>query len=176
MDVYLGMIAMFGLNFAPRGWILCNGQLLSIAQNSALFSLLSTTYGGDGVSTFGLPNLQGRVPIRMGNGSGLTPRIQGEMSGTENVTLLSTQMPVHTHSMTASGDSLTKTIAQGASMASLGRGGNTIPIVYVNGVTTPVDMASGTTAAGGNQAHNNMQPYLAMNYCIALQGIYPSRD
>ncbi len=176
MDVYLGMIAMFGFNFAPQGWALCNGQLLSIAQNSALFSLLGITYGGDGVSTFGLPNLQGRVPIGMGNGSGLTPRTQGEMSGTENVTLLSTEMPVHTHLMTASGDSPTQAIAQGASMASSGRGGNTMPIVYANGVTTPVNMASGTTAAGGNQAHNNMQPYLVMNYCIALQGIFPSRN
>lgn len=176
MEPFIGMIAMFGFNYAPKGWAFCNGQLLPIQQYSALFSLLGTTYGGDGIQTFGLPNLQGRVPIGMGNGSGLSPRTQGEMSGTENVTLLSTQMPAHTHFMMASGDGPTQATAQNASLASQSRSGGTMPVVYANGATTPVQMASGTSVAGGSQPHNNMQPYLVLNYCIALEGIYPSRS
>ena len=172
---FLGMIAMFGFNFAPRGWALCNGQLMPIAQNSALFSLLGTMYGGNGTTTFGLPDLQGRVPIGMGNGSGLTPRTQGEVAGTESVTLNNTEMPAHTHLMTASSGEPAQATAQGASLASQGRGGG-MPVIYVNGATTPVNMASATTQVGGNQPHNNMQPYLAINYSIALQGIFPSRN
>lgn len=177
MDPYLGMIAMFGFNFAPRGWMLCNGQLLAIQQNAALFSLLGTTYGGNGVSTFALPNLQSRVPIGMGTGPGLSSYVIGQMGGTENVTLLSTQMPQHSHVMTASGDGPTQATAMGASLASEVRGGvNPMPIVYANGATNPVNMGSATSLAGGNQGHPNMQPYLAINYSIATQGIFPSRN
>ena len=176
MDVFVGMIAAFGFNFPPRGWMLCNGQVIAITQNSALFSLLGTTYGGNGQTTFALPDLQGRVLIGMGNGPGLTPRTQGEVSGTENVTLISTQMPAHNHTMTASGDGPTQATASGASLASQGRTGGTMPTIYANGATTPVNMASATTQAGGNQPHNNMQPYLAINYCIAVEGIFPSRN
>lgn len=176
MDVFVGMIAAFGFNFPPRGWMLCNGQVIAITQNSALFSLLGTTYGGNGQTTFALPDLQGRVLIGMGNGPGLTPRTQGEVSGTENVTLISTQMPAHNHTMTASGDGPTQATAQGASLGSQGRTGGTMPTIYANGATTPVNMASATTQAGGNQPHNNMQPYLAINYCIAVEGIFPSRN
>ncbi len=176
MDAFIGMIAMFGFNFPPRGWMLCNGQLISIAQNSALFALLGTTYGGDGVQTFGLPNLQSRVPIGMGTGPGLSNYQIGQTGGTENVTLLSTQMPQHNHIMTASGDGPTQATASGASLASQGRTGGTMPVVYANGATTPVNMASATSLAGGNQPHNNLQPYLAINYSIAIQGIFPSRN
>ena len=177
MDAFIGMIAMFGFNFPPRNWALCAGQLLPIAQNTALFSLLGTTYGGNGQTTFGLPDLRGRVPIGMGNGPGLSQRSLGEAGGTENVTLISTQMPAHNHTMTASGDGPTQATASGASLASEVRGGvNPMPIIYANGATTPVSMASATTQAGGNQPHSNMQPYLAINYCIATQGIFPARN
>lgn len=173
---FLGMLALFGFNFQPRGWAYCAGQLISIAQNSALFALLGTTFGGDGVNTFALPNLQSRVPVGMGQGPGLSPYVIGQMSGTENVTLLSTQIPQHSHFMTASGDGPTQATAQGASLGSQGRTGGTMPAIYANGATSPVQMASGTSQAGGNQAHNNIQPYLAVNYCIAMEGIFPSRN
>ena len=173
---YLGMLATLGFNYAPSGWAFCSGQLISIAQNSALFALLGTTFGGDGQTTFALPDLRGRVPIGMGNGAGLTQHTIGEVSGSENVTLISTQIPVHTHFMTASGDGPTQATASGASLGSQGRSGNTMPVIYVNAAELPVQMASGTSMVGGNQAHNNMQPYLAVNYSIALEGIFPSRN
>ncbi|GGD83835.1 microcystin dependent MdpB family protein [Emticicia aquatilis] len=173
---FIGMIAMFGFNFPPKGWALCNGQLLSIQTNSALFALFGTTYGGDGRVTFGLPNLQGRVPIGMGQGAGLSPYSQGEMAGTENVTLLSTQIPAHNHLMTASGDGPTQATAAGASLASQARTGGTMPTIYTNVSTSPVPMASATSMAGGNQPHSNMQPYLAINYSVALVGLFPSRN
>lgn len=177
MQPFLGMVAIFGFNFPPRGWALCNGQLISIAQNSALFALLGTMYGGDGVSTFALPDFRGRVQVGMGTGPGLSNYVQGQVSGTENVTLLSTQMPQHSHVMTASGDGPTQATAAGASLASEVRGGvNPMPTVYANGATNPVSMGSATTLAGGNQPHNNLQPYLAINYSIATQGIFPSRN
>jgi microcystin-dependent protein len=177
MDAYIGMIAMFGFNFAPRGWMLCNGQSIAIASNTALFSLLGTTYGGNGQTTFNLPNLQSRVPIGMGTGPGLSSYQIGQTGGTENVTLLSTQMPQHSHVMTASGDGPTQATAAGASLASEVRGGvNPMPTVYASGATNPVSMGSATTLAGGNQPHNNMQPYLAINYSIATKGIFPSRN
>lgn len=175
-DVYLGFIAMFGFNFAPQGWAFCSGQLLSIAQNSALFALLGTTYGGDGVQTFGLPNLQSRVPIGMGTGAGLSNYTIGQSGGTENVTLLTTQMPAHTHQMMASGDTPTLNVAGGNSLATSPRSGTPMPNIYAAGFTTPVGMGSTTSQAGNNQPHSNIQPYLAINYCIALQGVFPSRN
>lgn len=176
MTPYLGMLAIFGFNFPPRGWAYCNGQLISIAQNSALFALLGTYFGGDGITTFALPNLQSRVPIGMGQGSGLSSYFIGQAAGTQTVTLISTEMPAHTHFMTASGDGPTQATAQGASLGSQSRTGGTMPVIYANGATTPVQMSSATTIAGGNQPHNNIQPYLAMNFCIALEGIFPSRN
>ena len=175
-EPFLGMLATFGFNFQPRGWAYCAGQLISIAQNSALFALLGTTFGGDGQNTFGLPNMQSRIPVGMGTGPGLSNYQMGQMGGTENVTLNSTQMPQHSHFMTASGDGPTQATAQGASLGSQGRTGGTMPIIYANGATTPVNMASATSLAGGNQPHDNLQPYLAVNYCIALEGIFPSRN
>lgn len=176
MEPYLGTVIIYGFNFPPRGWVLCQGQLISISQNTALFSLLGTMYGGNGQTTFGLPDFRSRVPIGMGQGPGLSSYVQGEMSGSENVTLLSTQMPSHSHFMMASGDGATQATAQGASLGSQSRSGGSMPTIYANGATTPVQMASGTSIAGGNQPHPNIQPYLAINFSIAIQGIFPSRN
>ena len=176
-QIFLGMLATFGFNFAPQGWAFCNGQLISIANNSALFALLGTTFGGDGINTFALPNLQSRASVSIGDGPGLSSRTIGEVSGSENVTLISAQIPAHTHFMTASGDGPTQATAQGASLGSQGRAGGTMPNIYANGATSPVSMPSVTsTPTGGGQAHSNMQPYLAVNYSIALEGIYPARN
>lgn len=168
-STFIGEIRAFGFTFAPRGWALCNGQLMSIAQNTALFSLLGTTYGGNGQTTFGLPDLRGRAALHFGQGPGLSARSQGEVSGTESHTLLSTELPAHNHAVsqpTSSGEKTTNRPA-GAVPA---RGG-----AYSTG--TP-DGSSALTVgpAGGSQPHNNMQPYLVVNYCIALQGIFPSRN
>ncbi len=176
MEVFMGMIAQFGFNFVPRGWLACNGQLLPIAQYSALFSLLGTTYGGDGRVTFALPNLQGRVAVGYGQGAGLSSYAIGQQAGEETHTLTTYEMPHHSHLMTASADGPTQATAQGASLGSQGRTGGTMPVVYANGATAPVPMASTTTPMGGSQAHNNLQPYLAINYCIAVEGIFPSRS
>jgi microcystin-dependent protein len=173
MEPFMGMIAMFGFSFAPEGWALCNGQLMSIQQNSALFALLGTTYGGDGVQTFALPNLQSRVPIGMGTGPGLSTYVQGQVGGEENHTLLSTEMPQHSHSMQGSNDPAAQPNAGLGSLPSNSRGGGNL---YATGVNSLVPMASPTTPTGGNQAHNNTQPYLVMNYCIALVGDFPQRS
>ncbi|MDN3547278.1 phage tail protein [Mucilaginibacter aquaedulcis] len=176
----LGSITLFAGNFAPRGWALCNGQILSIAQNSALFSLLGTTYGGNGTSTFALPDLRGRAPIHWGQGPGLTNRVIGEASGTENVTLLSTQMPQHSHAVAASSNTATQTspsgtlLAVSTDMAAGGAPSNFIEAIPANANVT---MAPGMIVqAGGSQPHNNMQPYLAVTYIIALEGVFPSRN
>jgi microcystin-dependent protein len=174
MDPILGMIQIFGFNFAPRGWAMCDGSLLSIAQNTALFSLLGTTYGGNGQTTFGLPDLRGRVPVGVGQGPGLSPNNLGQVSGTENITLISTQMPQHNHQMMGSSDPQATGDVSGNSLGSVGRG--TGATIYAAGASTQVPMASVTTPAGGNQPHSNMQPYLVMNYCIAVEGIFPSRN
>lgn len=167
---YIGQISMAGFNFAPRGWALCNGQLLSIAQNTALFSLLGTTYGGDGRVTFGLPNLQGRVPVHQGTGQGLTPRVMGETSGSETVTLISTQMPMHNHLVNVtSADSTSKNPTNGF------LGGTASPI-YAAGSNGNTLNPQAVSLAGGNQPHNNMQPYQVVNFIIALTGIFPSRN
>ena len=175
MDVFLGFIAAFGFNFPPRGWALCNGQLLSISQNTALFALLGTTFGGDGRNTFGLPNLMGRTAIGMGQGAGLANYPIGQVSGTENVTLTSTQIPSHAHQMMASSDPQSAGSPLNSSLGSAPRGSSTGNI-YVPGTTNQVAMASMTAPIGGNQPHSNLQPYLVINYCIALEGIFPSRN
>lgn len=174
---FLGEIMIFAGNFAPRGYAFCNGQQMSIAQNTALFSILGTTYGGNGQTTFGLPDLRGRVPIHSGNsqGPGLSPYVLGEQTGTESVTLLSTEIPVHSHSFGInvyngpgnSGTAANNVLANEAT-------GQTA--IYSNQAAN-ASMAGGTSGtAGGNQPHNNLQPVLALNFCIALEGIFPSRN
>lgn len=175
MEPFIGMIQIFGFNFAPRGWAMCDGSLLSIAQNTALFSLLGTTYGGNGQTTFALPDLRGRVPVGFGQGPGLSANELGQAAGSENVTLLTNQIPAHTHQMMASSDAQSAGGASGNSLGSAARG-STAGNVYVPGATSQVAMASITTPVGGSQPHSNMQPYLVMNYCIAVEGIFPSRN
>ena len=167
MEPLIGQIQAFGFNFAPRGWAKCEGQLLPINQNETLFSLLGTTYGGDGRTTFGLPDLRGRVPMHHGNGPGLTPRPMGQKSGEERHTLTIDQMPAHNHSL------------HGIKKAgeSAGPEYGVVRDDYAPSSGTP-DVSLGTNTAmptGGGQSHNNMQPYLVVNYCIALVGLYPSR-
>ncbi len=174
MDVFLGFIAAFGFNFPPQGWALCNGQLLQISTNTALFALLGTTFGGDGRTTFGLPDLRGRAAIGMGQGVGLADYPIGQVSGTENVTLNSTQIPAHAHQMIGSSEAQSAGGAGNSSLGSAGRGTGTN--IYAPGATNQVPMASMTTPVGGSQPHSNMQPYLVINYCIALVGIFPSRN
>jgi microcystin-dependent protein len=171
-EPYLGEIRMFGGNFAPNGWALCNGQLLSISQNTALFSLLGTTYGGDGVSNFALPNLQGRVPIHAGQGAGLSPYTQGQSSGSENVTLIVNQMPVHNHAVSAvTGTQGTTSHPNGQFLASSGAA-----TIYNNSSPDSAMSPAMIQNAGGNQPHSNIQPYLCVTFIIAMQGIYPSRN
>ena len=168
-EPFVAEIRIFAGNFAPRGWAFCNGQLLPIAQNTALFSLIGTTYGGDGRTTTGLPNLKGRAPMHPGRGPGLTDRRLGEKSGVESVTLTEAQMASHTHSMQASAEvgelqspAANRALARSASYASEGN-------------MTP--MADDTLeSTGGSAAHNNMQPFLTLNFIIALVGLYPSRS
>jgi microcystin-dependent protein len=170
-EPFIGQITIFGGNFAPRGWAFCNGQLLSIAQYSAVFALLGTTYGGDGQTTFALPNLQGRVAIGFGNGPGLSPRALGQSGGEENHTLVVTEMPAHQH---------TFAVAASNEAATANRpGGNILAEGTIYSAPTAADATLGGVSAqtvGGSQPHNNMQPYLAVNYIIALEGIFPSRN
>lgn len=170
---FLGEIRMFGGNFAPRFHAFCSGQILSIAQNTALFSLLGTMYGGNGQTTFALPDLRGRRPVGFGQGPGLTPRTIGEIGGVETVTLLATEMPAHNHpaqGASAGGSSTDPSNAVWAASV----GGRTPPPLY-RPPGNPQNMAA-TAAVGGNQPHENRQPYLAISYIIALNGVYPSRN
>ena len=176
-DAFLGEIRMTGFNFAPSGWALCDGQILAISSNAALFSLLGTTYGGDGVQTFNLPNLQSRVPIHQGNGLGLSQYVMGQSAGTESVTLLQNQMPQHNHLLEVSNASGTVSDPTNALPAQINTGTPRSPN-FVNAYTAGAtgNMAvSAISLAGGNLPHNNVQPYLVVNFIIALQGIYPSR-
>lgn len=184
MDEYIGIIKIFGGNFAPRGWMMCNGQLLSIAQNSALFSLLGTTYGGDGVTTFALPNLQSRLPIGMGQGPGLSQYSQGEITGTENTTLTTGNIPAHTHTAVLkvnSGNSSQTAATANASISTPGTlSGRTFTATYGFNTTAPdIAMNSGSVTnmpTGSNLPFRNIPPVIAMNYIICVQGIYPSRN
>jgi microcystin-dependent protein len=179
-DPYVGEIRMTSFNFAPKGWLLCNGQILSIASNQALFSLLGTFYGGNGTQTFALPNLQGRVPVNMGQGNGLSPYVIGQLGGTETVTLLNNNMPIHNHLIAAStnfgtsdapsGNILAQTNAGTASAPSAGQ----LDFVTGSGNTTMEPATFGQQ--GGNQSHPNIQPYLVVSFMIATVGIYPSRN
>jgi microcystin-dependent protein len=179
-DQFIGEIRIFALNFAPVGWALCNGQLLPVSQNPALFSLLGTNYGGDGRSTFALPNLQGAVPINQGTGSGLSPYDVGQSGGTPTVTLLQTEMCAHTHTLNADQEAATSS--------------NPANSIYMEGHYVVSDTDKGQAAAytkqtpnailnpqalgltGGNLPHNNLMPYLTLNFCIALNGIFPPRS
>ncbi len=174
MDPYIGEIRMVGFNFAPYGWAFCNGQIMPIVQNTALFSLLGTTYGGDGKTTFGLPNLQGRAPMHWGNGPGLTPRGLGESGGCPSVTLVVTQMPQHNHVPQGS-DAGGETSPEGHIWGAVPSGRDPVPVYQSGPPNVPMNgLALGSS--GNSMPHNNMQPYLAVNFVIAMQGIYPSRS
>lgn len=197
MEPFLGMIQAFGYNFSPRGWAFCQGQLLSIAQNSALYALLGTTFGGDGQTTFGLPDLRGRVIVGAGQGPGLTPIAYGEVGGVESVTILSSNMPTHNHQI-INGNGQAGTVAVSTTVQTvnnsnstsesdngnnaLGTGGSMQAIYrespsggdFLGGVTSSI---TGTTSAvGANTPINIRNPYLGVYYSIALEGIFPSRN
>jgi microcystin-dependent protein len=172
-EPFIGEIRMFGFNFAPRNWAMCNGQIIPISQNTALFSLLGITYGGNGTTTYALPNLQGSAVINAGQGPGLTNRVLGEHSGVSTVTLTASQMPVHTHN---SASTVTGNVGSPANATS----------AVAKSLRQPVNLYSNTGAAamnpaalpmaGGGQPHNNLPPYLVVNFCIALFGVFPSRN
>jgi microcystin-dependent protein len=178
MEPFVGQITVFPFNFAPVGWALCEGQLMPISQNTALFSLLGTFYGGDGRTTFALPDLRGRVPVGQGQGPGLSFHDIGEMEGGEAVTLLATQNPPHSHPFPAVAAQATTNAPNGALPAQgHGSGRGAFPVNTYAALQTAVPLASGQVAsAGGGQPHNNLQPYLSLNWCIALQGVFPPRQ
>ncbi len=167
---FIGELRIMSFSFAPKRWALANGQLLPINQNQALFSLLGTTYGGNGTTNFALPNMQGRTPLHFGNGY-----TQGQAAGEYNQTLTTAQMPQHNHLVNANTDNTNVTDSPGATTV---LAGTTPSLLYSDGASiAPVTVANGTIAnAGGSQGHNNMMPYLTLNFCIALQGIFPSRN
>lgn len=202
MEPFFGQIQAFGFSFAPRGWSTCSGQQIAISQNSALFSLLGTTYGGNGQTTFGLPDLRGRSGIGVGQGPGMGNYVIGEMGGTENTTLTQLNMPQHTHVATAT--AVTGTVNVSATLqANSAAGTNQLPATgnYLAGLASKSGLyatAAGTTvnlagvnaagtftgsspnvtvaASGGSQAFSNLSPFLALNFCIAMTGIFPSRN
>jgi len=170
---FVAEIRMFGFNFAPTGWAFCNGQLLPISQNTALFSLLGTFYGGDGKSTFALPDLQGSVPIEQGQGAGLSEYFLGQQAGAEFITLLQSEMPNHNHNLLANS---TKTGLNPApapdQILAKSQGGS----MYTTTTSSLTQMNFQTLSiAGGSLPHNNMMPYLVVNFCIAMQGVFPPR-
>ncbi|MBE9180906.1 phage tail protein [Oculatella sp. LEGE 06141] len=170
-DPFVAEIRMFAGNFAPTGWAFCNGQILPISQNTALFSLLGTTYGGDGKSTFALPNLQQRIPLQPGQGAGLSLYDLGQTGGSATVTLTTNEIPVHSHTLQATSAPSNKTDPAGNILASARSES------YQPPATPPVTMNPGAMAiAGASQPHNNLQPYLVVNFIIALQGVYPPRS
>jgi microcystin-dependent protein len=170
-EPFIAEIRIFAGNFAPRGWAFCNGQLLPVSQNTALFSLIGTTYGGDGRTTTALPNLEGRAPMHPGHGPGLGSRPLGENGGAETVTLSEAQAPNHSHPMNASPNPGEQSGGVGNALAR-GVGGS-----LYGSASSLVDLAGPVLPpVGGSQSHNNLQPFLAINFIIALQGLYPSRS
>jgi len=171
-DPFVAEIRIFPFNFAPRGWAWCDGQLMPLSQNTALFSLLGTTYGGNGKSNFALPDLQGRAPMHPGQGPGLSLHDLGETGGSETVTLLESEIPFHSHALMASTDPANAQIP-GPSLSLARASGGTAYNPSASGLVSMSDQA--IAPAGGNQPHNNMQPYLTFYFCIALQGVFPPR-
>jgi microcystin-dependent protein len=170
-EPFLAEIRIVGFNFAPRGWAFCDGQILPINQNQSLYSLLGTTYGGDGRTTFALPDLRGRVPIHVGRSNGGDIHSLGQKSGEETHTLNANEMPQHTHGVQA-----TDTVGAQTDTPDDNLIASSSQTAY-GALSSPVAMAPGSvTNTGGSQAHDNMQPYLALNFCIALQGLFPSRN
>lgn len=174
MEPYIGQISMFGFNYAPQGWAKCNGQLLQIAQNQALYSLLGTHYGGDGRTTFALPDLQGRLPMHQGQGAGRRPRTIGQSGGQEQVTLTTQQLPAHNHSVEADNSSgrtggANSTDPSGHVLA------NPSNEIYSDRAPNSQMNAQAIGNTGGSQGHDNVPPFQVINFCIALQGVYPPR-
>jgi microcystin-dependent protein len=170
-DPFVAEIRIFPFNFAPTGWAWCNGQILPISQNTALFALLGTTYGGDGKSTFALPNLQGSAPMHPGQGPGLSLHDLGETGGSDTVTLLESEIPAHSHALTAS-QAEAGVASPSGQLVAAGSGLNMY--APAAGATTQLN-PSAAAPAGGDQPHNNMQPFLTFYFCIALQGVFPPR-
>lgn len=164
---FIGSIAMFAGNFAPTGWALCDGQILPINQNTALFSILGTQYGGNGTTNFALPDLQSRVPVHVGQGTGLSPYAIGQAGGVESVALTEAQLPAHSHTANAGGAQTTNSPS------------NAVPAqngAYATGTPSTTMSADAIGSTGSNEAHTNVQPYLAINFIIALEGIFPPRS
>ncbi len=174
-DPFVAEIRIFPFNFAPQGWAFCNGQLMPIAQNTALFSLLGTNFGGNGVSNFALPNLQGRFALAPGQGPGLSPRDLGETGGSATVTLQPGQVPGHTHQLMATASATSPSPANAALSQALLPPSTAVP-VYRNSANRVPMAPDAVGVAGGSQPHNNRQPYLALHFCIALQGVFPPRS
>jgi len=172
-DPFVAEIRIFPFNFAPRGWAWCDGQLLPLSQNTALFSLLGTTYGGNGMSNFALPDLQGRAPMQPGQGPGLSLHDLGETGGSETVTLLESEIPSHAHGMNGQGSTANLNDPAGAVLARTFGGGNLYKLPSGAAITSLSNQS--LAPAGGDQPHNNLQPYLTFYFCIALQGVFPQR-
>ena len=171
-EPFVGEVRMFAGNFAPRGWAFCDGQLLAVSQNDALFSLLGTIYGGDGRTTFGLPDMRGRLAMHAGSGPGLSPRQLGSKAGSETETLTTNQLPNHNHTVGASNTAGSSTTPNGAFAKDI-TGSN----VYVQNMTVPTNLSNNSiNPVGGSRSHTNLMPFLCIHYIIALFGIYPSRN
>ncbi len=170
-DPFVAEIRIFPFNFAPKGWAWCDGQILPLSQNTALFSLLGTTYGGNGKSNFALPDLQGRAPMHPGQGPGLSPHDLGEAGGAETVTLLQSEIPAHSHTLRARNDQADTPDTAGSALA---HPTTAIYQTVTNANLVPMSPQS-LPSVGGDQPHNNLQPYLTFYFCIALQGVYPPR-
>jgi microcystin-dependent protein len=180
-DPYLSMIEAFGFNFAPQGWAMCAGQTLSIAQNQALFALLGTTYGGNGTTTFNLPDLRGRLALGFGQGSGLSSYLLGAAGGQEAHQLLASEVPSHTHALNATNNGQANGTNVPSASVRMGSGygietNNPVENIYGNAAPSVAMAAGAVGAAGGGLPHENRMPFLTINYCIALQGIFPSRN
>ena len=180
MDPFIGELRMFGFNFAPVGWALCHGQLLPIAQNAALFSILGVQYGGNGQTNFALPNLQGMVPIGQGSGPGLAPFVPGETGGQQTHTLTTSEIPLHSHALNALPVHATAITPAAGSHPSEGEGGSRGSSFVINTYTTNTPATNlnpaAVGAAGSGTSHDNMQPSLTMNWCIAMSGVFPPRS
>lgn len=172
MDPFVAEIRIFGFNFAPKGWAFCDGQLLPLSQNTALFSLLGTTYGGNGKSNFALPDMQGNAPMHPGQGPGLSLHDLGETGGSDTVTLLESEIPAHSHGLMASAPPAVLFAGDPTTSIARSSGG----AIYQTSNAGLVQMnPSAIAPAGGDQPHNNLMPYLTLNFCIALQGVFPPR-